>query len=138
MIQKHTLVVGPFQCNCSLLVCEKTKEAIVVDAGDEFERIKKLCESQGVKLKYSLHTHAHLDHIGAVEGLKKWKPDAQICLHKADEQIYNNLVMQGQMFGISYNPPPPVDKFVEHEETMRFGEHEFKVIHTPGHSPGGV
>lgn len=137
-LKKQTLVVGPFQCNCSILVCERTKEAIVIDAGDEFERIKKACEQAGVNVKYSLHTHAHLDHIGAVEGLKAWKSDVKICLHRGDEDIYKNLVMQGQLFGIAYNPPPPVDHFIQDEETIKFGEHEISVMHTPGHSPGGV
>jgi hydroxyacylglutathione hydrolase len=138
MLKKHTLVVGPFQCNCSILVCEKTKEAIVIDAGDEFERIKQACEKEGVKLKYSIHTHAHLDHIGAVGDLKRWSPTTQIRLHKDDEQIYNALPMQGQLFGISYEVPPKVDQYLEHGESVRFGEQEFQVIHTPGHSPGGV
>ncbi|MBI3556942.1 MAG: MBL fold metallo-hydrolase [Deltaproteobacteria bacterium] len=138
MIQKHTLVVGPFQCNCSVLVCAKTKEAIVIDAGDEFDRIKAWVESQGASVKYSVHTHAHLDHIGAVEALKKWRPQTKICLHKADEGLYKNLAMQGQLFGIKYDSPPPIDQFIEHEEVLKFGDHKFSVIHTPGHSPGGV
>lgn len=138
MLKKHTLIVGPFQCNCSIVVCEKTKEAIVIDAGDEFARIKAECEKQGVKVKYSVATHAHLDHIGAVGELKQWSPTTKIALHKGDEWIYQNLPMQGQLFGFEYDAPPPVDHFMEHEETLSFGEHKFKVIHTPGHSPGGV
>ena len=138
-IKKHTLVVGPFQCNCQVLVCEKTKEAIVIDAGDEVERIRGWCETAGINLKYSVHTHAHLDHIGAVEGLKTWRPEMKICLHKADESIYQNLPMQGRMFGLTYTVPPPVDHYMEHEEVLEFGDqHKFSVIHTPGHSPGGV
>ena len=138
MIKKHTLVVGPFQCNCSILVCEKTKEAIVVDAGDELERITAACEKNGVKLKYSVHTHGHLDHVGAVGGLKKWSASTKIALHKGDEQMYLNLPMQGQMFGFQYDVPPPVDHFLQDDEELAFGEQRFKVIHTPGHSPGGV
>lgn len=138
MLKKHTLVVGPFQCNCSLLVCEKTKEAIVVDPGDELERITAECQKQGVNLKYAVHTHAHLDHIGAIGGLKAAMPTMQIALHKGDEWLYQNLPMQGQLFGIKYDVPPPVDHFLEDEETVAFGEHKFKVIHTPGHSPGGI
>lgn len=137
-LKKHTLVVGPFQCNCSIVVCEKTKEAIIVDAGDEFEKIRAAVEKHGVTVKYSVHTHAHLDHIGAVGGLKAWRPETKICLHKGDEWIYQNLPMQGQLFGFEYAPPPPVDHFMEHEEVMTVGEHKFSVIHTPGHSPGGV
>ena len=138
MLKKHTLVVGPFQCNCQILVCQKTNEAIIIDAGDEYDRIKKLCTEHGIHLKYSVHTHAHLDHIGAVKELKSDHPHAKIALHSADEKLYQNLPMQGQMFGIDYETPPPIDHFLRDEEVIRFGEHEFKVIHTPGHSPGGV
>lgn len=138
MLKRIQLVVGPFQCNCSILVCEKTKEAIVIDAGDEFGRIKAACEKAGLRLKFSVHTHAHLDHVGAVGELKRWCPQAKIALHKADEQIYQNLPMQGQMFGFQYDVPPPVDHFLQDEETIEFGAHRFTVIHTPGHSPGGV
>lgn len=138
MIRKQTLVVGPFQCNCQILICEKTKEAIVIDAGDEIERIREALSKAGVKLKYSVHTHAHLDHIGAVGGLKESLPGMQICVHKADEWIYQNLPMQGQLFGFQYAPPPPIDKFIVDEEVLSFGEQSFSVMHTPGHSPGGV
>lgn len=138
MLKKHTLVVGPFQCNCQILICEKTKEAIVIDAGDEMAKIRDSLAKAGVNLKYSVHTHAHLDHIGAVEGLKAWRPEMKICLHKGDEWIYKNLPMQGQLFGFEYAPPPPVDHFLEDGEELTFGDQKFSVIHTPGHSPGGV
>ncbi|MEW6057814.1 MAG: MBL fold metallo-hydrolase [Bdellovibrionota bacterium] len=138
MLKKHTLVVGPFQCNCSVLVCEKTKEAIVIDPGDEFSRIQEWCSKSRITLKYAVHTHAHLDHIGAVSELKRWCPTMKIALHKDDDQLYQNLPMQGQLFGFSYDVPPPVDHFVNDEEVLKFGEHEFSVIHTPGHSPGGI
>jgi hydroxyacylglutathione hydrolase len=115
MLKKHTLVVGPFQCNCSILVCERTKEAIVIDAGDELERIVAACQKAGVTLKYSVHTHAHLDHIGAVKGLKAAMPATKICLHKDDNQLYEALPMQGQMFGFQYDVPPPVDHFMQDE-----------------------
>lgn len=136
MIHK-TAVVGPLQCNCVLLACEKTKEAVLIDPGDEAQKIIRLVEAEGVKVKYLLHTHAHFDHIAATEDLKKtW--DIPPVLHRDDEQIYNNLVMQGRMFGMQFRPAPPIEKFIEDEEILTFGEHKLQVLHTPGHSPGGV
>lgn len=137
-LEKHDLVVGPFQCNCSILVHPVTKEALVIDAGDEFQKIKARCEKLGVKIKYSIHTHGHLDHIGAVKELKTWAPQAKICLHKDDEWIYQNLPMQGQMFGIQYEVPPSVDQFLNDGEELVLGDVKFQMVHTPGHSPGGL
>lgn len=138
MLTQHTLVVGPFQCNCTIIACESTKEAIVVDPGDELPRIRAWCEKAGVRLKYAVHTHAHLDHIGAVGELKRWTPSTRIVLHKDDEWLYQNLPMQGRLFGFEYEVPPPVDVFMQDGETFEFGGHGFSVIHTPGHSAGGV
>jgi len=133
----ETLVVGPFQCNCILLGCEKTKEAVLIDPGDEAEKIVKWVEATGMKVKYLLHTHAHFDHIGATAKLKaKWGTPP--CLHAADEQIYDNLPMQGQMFGMQFAPAPKIEKKLEDEEILSFGEHKIQVLHTPGHSPGSI
>lgn len=134
---KETLVVGPLQCNCTILACEKTLEAVVIDPGDEAENILASLRAKNIKVKYLLHTHAHFDHIGATASLKS-KTAAQICLHKGDEEIYKNLPLQGQMFGMKFDAPAPIDKFLEDEEEVTFGEQKLKVIHTPGHSPGGI
>ena len=131
-----TVVVGPLQCNCSILICPKTLEAVVIDPGDEPEKIIRNLDS-GVKVKYLLHTHAHFDHIGGTEGVKLLT-QGTICLHQADEMIYKNLPMQGRMFGMTFNEAPPVEKFIEDNEELVFGEHKIEVIHTPGHSPGSV
>jgi hydroxyacylglutathione hydrolase len=133
----ETAVVGPLQCNCALLACPKTLEAVLIDPGDEPQKIIAMVEARGVKVKYLLHTHAHFDHIGATGALKeKW--GALPCLHQADEQIYNNLPLQGKLFGMQFGNAPAIEKYFEDEEVLVFGEQKLKVIHTPGHSPGGV
>jgi glyoxylase-like metal-dependent hydrolase (beta-lactamase superfamily II) len=138
-LTKHSLVVGPLQCNCSILVCSETREAVVIDPGDELESIRALCEREKVKLRYALHTHAHFDHIGATGGLKAWAPAMKIALHKGDDDLYRNLPMQGRLFGFQFDAPPPVDHFVADEETITWGAgNKLSVIHTPGHSPGGI
>jgi glyoxylase-like metal-dependent hydrolase (beta-lactamase superfamily II) len=136
MWQKR-FVVGPFQCNCWILACDKTKEAIVIDPGDEPSVLLSAIEAQGINVKYLLHTHAHLDHVGATRSLKA-KGHGDICLHQADKFLYDMLPLQGQMFGLTLPNGSPIDKFIEDEEELHFGEHKLKVIHTPGHSPGGV
>jgi glyoxylase-like metal-dependent hydrolase (beta-lactamase superfamily II) len=132
-----TLVVGPFQCNCVVLGCEKTKEAVVVDPGDEAPRIIKAVQDHGLKVKYLLHTHAHFDHVGATAQVKK-ETQGKICLHQEDNFIYEQLPMQTRMFGFPSFETVPVEKFLEHEEELSFGSEKIRVIHTPGHSPGSV
>lgn len=138
MLRRHTFSVGPFQANCTVLIDDATKEAAVIDAGADFERIRTICEREGAVVRYALNTHAHLDHIGAVAELKRWVPGARIALHPNDEALYLNLPMQGRMFGFDYAVPPRVDQLLHDGEELRVGEAAFSVLHTPGHSPGGV
>ncbi len=131
------LVVGPLQCNCAILACEKTKEAVIIDPGDEGPRIVSAIRARGLTPKYVLHTHAHFDHVGGSKLLKETF-SVPLCLHKADEIIYQNLPLQGRMFGIPLEAGAPIDRFLEDEEEIVFGIHKLQVIHTPGHSPGGI
>lgn len=133
----NTFSVGPLQCNCSILACERTLEAVLIDPGDEPQKIIQHLSELGVKVKYLLHTHAHFDHIGATKELKA-STLATVCLHQGDQSIYEMLPVQGKMFGFQFDPAPPIEKFLEDEEILRFGDHGIQVIHTPGHSPGGI
>lgn len=149
MIEK-TIVVGPFQCNCRLFACPKTGDAVLVDPGDEAQRIlseiKGIQTPQGlpIQVKYLLHTHGHLDHVGGARGVRESlsalpsQPIPQIALHRGDEPLYVSLKMQGNLFGIQYDDPLPIDHYLEEGEELRIGELKFSVIHTPGHSPGSV
>jgi hydroxyacylglutathione hydrolase len=133
----QTIVVGPLQCNCVLLGCEKTKEAVLIDPGDEGPRIVEEVQKNGLTVKYVLHTHAHFDHIAGTADVKA-SLNPTLCLHKDDLQLYENLPMQGQFFGMKFGAAPEIDKFVQDEEEVIFGEHKLQVIHTPGHSPGSI
>lgn len=158
-VADHLLVVGPFQCNCRLVACPKTGEAVLVDPGDEPQKIlKALAEARTasgapVRVKYLFHTHGHLDHIGAARPVKEALQAAGagagsdsekgkgplIALHRGDEEIYRMLRTQGALFGMThYEEPLPIEHYLEHEEEIRVGELRFSVIHTPGHSPGSV
>lgn len=144
MLEKK-VVVGPFQCNCRLLACPRTGEAILVDPGDEASKILKVLEEtllpngKRIDVKYLLHTHGHLDHIGATRDVKLKSPRGpKIALHRADEELYLQLKMQGSLFGLSYLDPLPVDHYLEDGEDLRVGDLKFSLIHTPGHSPGSM
>src|SRR5690606_23686506 len=131
---EEKIVVGPFQCNCRLLVCPETGDAFLVDPGDEAPRIlnwiRQIEKAQNIsiRLRYLLHTHGHLDHIGATRGVKEmWNQgqedsDLKIALHRGDLELYQNLIMQGQMFGIHYDSPLDVNHFMEQDETIQIGE----------------
>ncbi|MBC7691724.1 MAG: MBL fold metallo-hydrolase [Methylotenera sp.] len=158
----QTVVVGSFQCNCRILVCPKTGHTVLIDPGDEpgkiIQRLTQLKTDSGLPLqvKYLFHTHAHLDHIGgtrevcehvrAQELLAEIPPTsplgtarpALIALHQEDEFIYQMLKKQGEMFGIAYDEPLPIDHYFSDGETLEVGAMKFSVLHTPGHSPGGV
>lgn len=137
-------VVGPFQCNCRLIACPKTGEAALVDPGDEAQTILrglqglKLSNGSPVQVKWLLHTHGHLDHIGATRDVKGSIQGAKIAIHRGDEPLYRQLKMQGQLFGMQYEEPLPVEHFLEDGEELRIGELKLSVIHNPGHSPGSI
>jgi len=131
------MALGPFQCNCSILACEKTREAVVVDPGADAERILGLLREEGWKPKYLLHTHAHLDHVGATEGLHR-ETRAEVCLHREDLFLYDNVAMQAAMFRLPCFTVPPVTQWIEDRDVLKFGDYQLEVFHTPGHTPGSV
>ncbi len=130
-----TIPVGSFQCNCTILGCEKTGEALVIDPGDQEEDILAIVKKEGFQVKYLVHTHAHLDHIGVAGPLKR-KGHGKIVLHREDEFIYDSLEEQARMFGLHLEPRDDVDHEICHQDDLEFGGHVLNVIHTPGHTPG--
>lgn len=133
----ETAVVGPLQCNCVLLACDQTMDGILIDPGDEPQKIIAMVEAKGVKVKYLLHTHAHFDHIGATGAVRE-KLGAQPCLHAEDDNLYRNLALQGKLFGMQFSAAPAIEKYFVDGEELLFGHQTLQVIHTPGHSPGSV
>lgn len=131
----HPIVVSPFQTNCYVLGCEETKEAIVIDAGYDADQILDIIEKEGYTLKFLINTHAHLDHISAVFEIKE-KVGAPLWMHQGDQPVLDMLIPMQTQFGFGDHRVPKVDLYLE-EKTYAFGNIEFQVIHTPGHSPGG-
>ncbi len=135
MLNIQTMPVGSYQCNCSILSCSDTMEAIIIDPGDEGSRIVSHVEEMGFKVKFLLHTHAHRDHIGGTCKVKQ-QCGGDIVLHKDDMYLYDTCELQSQMMGLPVTTPPPVDRFLNDEEHYEFGSFHVKALHTPGHTPG--
>lgn len=133
----ETFPVGPLQCNCSIVACPDTKEAVVIDPGGDAPLILKRLNEGGYTVKYLLHTHAHIDHIGATAEIKN-ATGAQILLHPEDLFLYQNIRMQAQLLGLQVQETLPVDTDAEDEMRIQFGQCASVVLHTPGHTPGSV
>jgi len=134
----ETLAVGPFQSNCIVLGCPVTHQALVVDPGAEGERILALLARHSLTPTALLLTHAHVDHVGAL-GTLRGACTAPILLHPADRPLYAAVPTQARLFGLRADPPPPPDGDLVDGQAIHFGDgHQLTVIHTPGHSPGGV
>ena len=135
MLLLETFPVGDFQCNCSVLACPDTKEAIVVDPGGEPERILEIVKHYDLSVRWIVHTHAHLDHIASTRDVKE-QAGGTIALHDDDRFLYDGFLMQAQMFGWRVRPVLPVEHSLKDGETLAFGKREARVLHTPGHTPG--
>ena len=131
------LAVGMLMANCIILGCEKTREAAVIDPGDETERILLSLADSKLKLKYIINTHGHFDHVGGNKEIKE-ATGADILIHFLDAPMLSQLSSDATLFGCSAENSPPPDRTLEDNDTISFGEIRLKVIHTPGHSPGGI
>jgi glyoxylase-like metal-dependent hydrolase (beta-lactamase superfamily II) len=140
-----TFPVNPFEMNCYVYYDEDTKDGVIIDPGaytdDEKETIAGFIDSQGIKIKYILNTHGHIDHIMG----NKWAKDTfsatggvPLIMHKGDLELVHRATEQGKLFGVDFPEPPEPDKFVTESDEIVFGNCLLKVIQAPGHSPGGV
>jgi hydroxyacylglutathione hydrolase len=130
-------IVGPLENNCYIISDEKSKETFVVDPGDEPDRIIDFIREKGLKLKYIVCTHAHYDHVGAVPELKQ-ETGAQIVIHQNELDLYTHIDKQGMMWGVELDPLPAPDIIVEEGSILAIGDLKFEILHTPGHTPGGI
>lgn len=132
-----TVVVGPLDVNCYILGCEDTKEAAIIDPGDNADEIIKVIHEEGLNPGFIINTHAHFDHVGGVKTIQDhFKID--FFLHKEDLFLIDNVSEQAAAFGLNPIPKPEVDKFVNNGDKISLGNKFINVIHTPGHSPGCV
>jgi len=145
MLLEHA-AVEPFYKNGFVVACEETREGVVIDPGDEVGALLEAVTRHRLSIVNILLTHAHLDHITGVARAKA-ALGVPVWLHRDDNFLYERVQQQGQMFGIPVDPQPPVDRFYTvqgheggegHEGALRFGRYAVRVLHTPGHCPGGV
>lgn len=131
------LPVGMLQCNCSILGDPETHEAIVIDPGDEIERILALIAKHKLKVMAIVSTHAHIDHVG---GLKKLHDvtHAPVLMNEGDLELYRAMDIQSQFLGVASPPLAKIDNLLAEGDVVRWGGYEARVLHTPGHTPGSV
>jgi glyoxylase-like metal-dependent hydrolase (beta-lactamase superfamily II) len=133
----HVETGGPFMENGFVVACEATREAAIVDPGDNVEDLLAFAGNERLRITHILLTHAHIDHITGV-GAAKRATGAPIHLHRDDLFLYDHVVEHGRLFGLRVDPQPPVDVFYSKGQVIAFGECEARPHHTPGHCPGGV
>jgi glyoxylase-like metal-dependent hydrolase (beta-lactamase superfamily II) len=132
------VTVTPFQQNCSLVWCTKTRKAALVDPGGEMDRIKAMVDAQDVQVETILLTHGHIDHAGAAHEASEFYKAPLIGPHKDDIPLLKALPDQARMFGVEDIPIPEPDQWLEDGDTIAVGELQFDVLHCPGHAPGHV
>ncbi len=143
-----TFVLTPFQQNTRVVACEETRKAICIDPGEKSDELVEYIKANDLDLQAIALTHGHLDHIGGTADLAKSFPDAEILLHKDDEDLYYNLPQQPLMMGIppaqlaalgfAYDPPPRLTRNFPHGEDYEVGKLKFSIRHCPGHTRGHV
>lgn len=134
----HELIpVGLLQCNCSILGDPETRDAIVVDPGDEVERILAVIRRHGLKVRAIVSTHTHIDHVGGLAALHR-ATDAPVLIHEADLALYRSLDAQANWLGVPTPETLPIRDFVKEGDTLRWGAFAAHVLHTPGHTPGSI
>jgi len=129
--------VAPFYKNGFVLSCQETREAVLIDPGDEVDELLAFSHRQALSIRHILLTHAHVDHITGVAAAKRVL-DAPVYLHRDDLFLYERATEMGAMFGLRVEQPPPVDIFYAPGQNLVFGTLEARWHHTPGHCPGGV
>ncbi len=131
-----SLVVGPLQVNCYILGCEKTRKAIVIDAGGDVDKILNVLEKNNLELKYILCTHSHFDHIAGNKELKD-ATKAEIIIHSAEADSITNISNSAMLFGLNIQNSPPADILIEDGDIIQVGDEiTLETLYTPGHSAG--
>jgi hydroxyacylglutathione hydrolase len=132
-----TIPVGMLQCNCSIIGDPATREALVVDPGDEVTRILDLLGRHRLIVKAIVSTHAHIDHVGGLSKLHQYT-GAPVLMHREDLPLYQAMDMQASFLGVAPPEVTDVDQLLKEGDVLHWGGFEAIVLHTPGHTPGSV
>jgi hydroxyacylglutathione hydrolase len=136
---KFTVIpVTPFQQNCTLLWCEQTLDATLIDPGGDAKRLLAAVAERGLKLVSLLLTHGHLDHVGAAKELAERLGIPIVGPHRADAYWLDGLPQQSAMYGFPHTAAFTPDRWLEHGDRVTVGNETLEVLHCPGHTPGHV
>ena len=131
------LAVGPLQCNCSIFGDEATRQAVVIDPGDEIDEIRKLLDRHGLRVTAIVVTHAHIDHIGGAGRLRRLT-GAPVYMNELDLALAASLDTQAAWLGMAPPEKTPIDVAVKDADRIPLAGHGFQVLHTPGHTQGSI
>jgi hydroxyacylglutathione hydrolase len=132
-----TIPVGMLQCNCSIIGDPISREALVIDPGDEVTRILELLGRHRLTVKAIVSTHAHIDHVGGLSKLRQYT-GAPILMHRDDLPLYQGMEVQAAFLGVATPEITDVDQLLKEGDALNWGSFQASVIHTPGHTPGSV
>jgi hydroxyacylglutathione hydrolase len=135
-MQIEMIMTGPIQENCYVVMDEPTRDAVIVDPGEDAPRIAEVIERMGAKPIAIINTHCHFDHVGAVNALQK-KYSIPFYIHPNDQEMLESAAASAANFGMTIDQPQ-VDKFIREGETFKVGNSSLAVRYTPGHCPGHV
>jgi hydroxyacylglutathione hydrolase len=133
----EVIPVGLLHCNCSILGDSETREAIVIDPGDDVERILAVLGKHHLKVRAIVSTHTHIDHVGGLAALHR-ATGAPVLIHESDLDLYRHLDIQAQWIGIPTPETTRIQDFVKEGDAVRWGGFAARVLHTPGHTPGSI
>ncbi len=131
------LPVGMLQCNCSIFGDEQTREAVVIDPGDEISRILVILAQHKLRVKAIVITHAHIDHIGGAAKLKAIT-GAPVYMNQNDQDLYDHLDVQAGWLGIKTPKQTEIDVSIRDGDTLKLAARDLHIVHTPGHTQGSI
>jgi hydroxyacylglutathione hydrolase len=131
------LPVGPLQCNCSVIGDESTREAMVIDPGDDIEDVATIIRKHNLQVKQIVVTHAHIDHVGGAMKLRA-ATGAPILLNQNDYALLKMLDVQAAWIGMPSPGKVEIDNSITTGQTVSAGSHTANVLHTPGHTEGSI
>ena len=132
-----TLPVGPIMANCFIVGCQETMQAAIIDPGDEADKILQSVADSNLAVKTIINTHGHFDHVSANKGISA-VTNAPILIHALDAPMLEQIAASAANWGLSAENSPAPDRTLNDGDTVTFGNITLNVIHTPGHTPGGI